>query len=73
MQHLQKEITHSVPLHNMNPPICLSVDSSIQLHHDASVPMTYKLEVMLFIALREKIPYPFVKPVILRVAKNLST
>ncbi|UKS57410.1 hypothetical protein [Exiguobacterium acetylicum] len=56
MQHLQKEITHSVPLHTMNPPICLSVDSSIQLHHDASVPMTYKLEVMLFIALREKTP-----------------
>lgn len=55
MQHLQKEMTHSIPLHTMNPPICLSVDSSIHLHHDASVSTTYKMEVMLFIALRERL------------------
>lgn len=55
MQHLQKEMTHSVSLHTMNPPICLSVDSSIHLHHDASVSTTYKMEVMLFIALRERL------------------
>jgi len=56
MQHLQKEITHSSPLHAMNSPICLSIDSSIHLYHDASIPMTYKMEVMLFIALRERTP-----------------
>jgi len=55
MQHLQKEMTHSVPLHTMNPLICLSVDSSIHLYHDTSVPMTYKMEVILFIALRERL------------------
>lgn len=56
MQHLQKEMTHSASLSTMSPLICLSVDSSITLHHDSSVPMTYKMEVMLFIALRERTP-----------------
>lgn len=56
MQHLQKEMTHPAPLHTMNRPICLSIDSSIHLYHDASVPMTYKMEVILFIALRERTP-----------------
>ncbi|KOP29046.1 hypothetical protein ADM98_09020 [Exiguobacterium sp. BMC-KP] len=56
MQHLQKEMTHSAPLHTMKSPICLSIDSSIHLYHDTSVPMTYKMEVMLFIALRERTP-----------------
>ena len=56
MQHLQKEMTHPAPLHTMNRPICLSIDSSISLHNESSVPVTYKMEVMLFIALRERIP-----------------
>lgn len=56
MQHLQKEMTHPASLHTMNPPICLSIDSSISLHNGSSVPLTYKMEVMLFIALRERTP-----------------
>ena len=56
MQHLQKEMTHPAPLQTMTPPICLSIDSSISLHNESSVPVTYKMEVMLFIALRERTP-----------------
>lgn len=62
MQQLQKQMTHSVSLHTMNPPICLSVDSSIHLHHDASVSTTYKMEVMLFIALRERLSLKLLLP-----------
>ncbi|MEK4647742.1 hypothetical protein MKY22_07405 [Exiguobacterium sp. FSL W8-0210] len=52
MQHLQKEITHPVSLSTMNPLICLSIDSSII---DSSVSTAYKMEVMLFIVLRERL------------------
>lgn len=62
MQHLQKEMTHPAPLHTMNRPICLSIDSSIHLYHDASVPMTYKMEVILFIALRERLSLKLLPP-----------
>lgn len=55
MQHLQKEITHPVSLSTMNPLICLSIDSSVILHNDSSISTTYKMEVMLFIALRERL------------------
>ncbi len=55
MQHLQKEMTHPVSLSTMNPIIYLSIDSSVNLHNDSPVSTTYKMEVMLFIALRERL------------------
>lgn len=62
MQHLQKEMTHPVSLPTMNPLICLSIDSSIILHNDTSVTMTYKMDVMLFIALRERLSLKLLPP-----------
>ncbi|MGH1334410.1 MAG: hypothetical protein ACRAUM_11225 [Exiguobacterium indicum] len=55
MQHLQKEMTHPVSFSTMNPIIYLSIDSSVNLHNDSPVSTTYKMEVMLFIALRERL------------------
>lgn len=62
MQHLQKEMTYPVSLSTMNPLIYLSIDSSIILHHDSSIPMTYKMEVILFIALRERLSLKLLSP-----------
>ncbi|WP_368915057.1 hypothetical protein [Exiguobacterium acetylicum] len=59
MQHLQKEMTHSLSLYTMNPLICLFIDSSII---DSSVSTAYKMEVMLFIALRERLSLKLLPP-----------
>ncbi|MCQ4090497.1 MULTISPECIES: hypothetical protein [unclassified Exiguobacterium] len=59
MQHLQKEMTHPLSLSTMNPLICLSIDSSII---DSSVSTAYKMEVMLFIALRERLSLKLLPP-----------
>ncbi|QZY88191.1 hypothetical protein [Exiguobacterium acetylicum] len=59
MQHLQKEMTHSLSLSTMNPLICLSIDSSII---DSSVSTAYKMEVILFIALRERLSLKLLPP-----------
>ncbi len=59
MQHLQKEMTHPLSLSTMNPLICLSIDSSII---GSSVSTAYKMEVMLFIALRERLSLKLLPP-----------
>ncbi|WP_294741785.1 hypothetical protein [uncultured Exiguobacterium sp.] len=62
MQHLQKEMTHPVSLSTMNPLICLSIDSSVILHNGSSISTSYKMEVMLFIALRERLSLKLLPP-----------
>ncbi|OAI87263.1 hypothetical protein AYO36_06915 [Exiguobacterium sp. KKBO11] len=62
MQHLQKEMTHPVSLSTMNPLIYLSIDSSVILHHGSSISAPYRMEVMLFIALRERLSLKLLPP-----------
>ncbi|WP_215147789.1 hypothetical protein [Exiguobacterium sp. s91] len=62
MQYLQKEMTHPVSLSTMNPIIYLSIDSSVILHHGSSISAPYRMEVMLFIALRERLSLKLLPP-----------
>lgn len=62
MQHLQKEMTHPVSLSTMNPLIYLSIDSSVILHHGSSISAPYRMEIMLFIALRERLSLKLLPP-----------
>lgn len=62
MQHLQKEMTHPVSLSTMNPLIYLSIDSSVIFHHGSSISAPYRMEVMLFIALRERLSLKLLPP-----------
>lgn len=54
MQHLTTKMIDPVPF--MNPVLCLSIDPMLSLQKTSSVPATYQLDVLLFIALREKTP-----------------
>ncbi len=73
MQHLQKEMTHPVSLSTMNPLIYLSIDSSVILHHGSSISAPYRMEVMLFIALRERLSLKLLPPHHSVALQNLST
>lgn len=59
MQHLQKEIMPPTSPNVMNPVVCLSLDESIALRDDSSVSIMDQMEIIMFMALRERIPLSF--------------
>lgn len=56
MQHLHTNPTHSTSQHTLYPTLNLSMDKTFFFYATSSTPSTDQIKIILYIALRERIP-----------------